>query len=91
MQVMIERHHPFGEGANHDQVEDRAKTTALKELLERDEDFVRSAVQSLVQAALEDCAAKLRDQAFGSRSKLASATAIAETQLIYQGLQYIDA
>jgi hypothetical protein len=34
-------------------VEDRAKTAALKELLERDEDFVRSAVQSLVQAALE--------------------------------------
>ena len=34
-------------------VEDRARTTALKELLERDEDFVRSAVQSLVQAALE--------------------------------------
>ena len=31
----------------------RAKTGALKALLERDEDFVRTAVQSLVQAALE--------------------------------------
>jgi putative transposase len=34
-------------------IEDRAKTKAIKALLERDEDFVRSAVQSLVQAALE--------------------------------------
>jgi hypothetical protein len=33
-------HQPFGEGADH-------------ELLERDEDFDRSAVQSFVQAALE--------------------------------------
>lgn len=34
-------------------IEDRAKTRAIKALLERDEDFVRTAVQSLVQAALE--------------------------------------
>ena len=34
-------------------IEDSAKTKAIKALLERDEDFVRSAVQSLVQAALE--------------------------------------
>lgn len=34
-------------------IEDRAKTRAIKVLLERDEDFVRTAVQSLVQAALE--------------------------------------
>lgn len=33
--------------------EDRAKTVTIKALLERDEDFVRAAVQSLVQAALE--------------------------------------
>ena len=34
-------------------VQDKAKIVAIKELLERDEDFVRSAVQSFVQAALE--------------------------------------
>lgn len=34
-------------------IENRAKTGAIKALLERDEDFVRTAVQSLVQAALE--------------------------------------
>jgi len=34
-------------------VENRAKTITIKALLERDEDFVRAAVQSLVQAALE--------------------------------------
>ena len=34
-------------------IEDRAKRKAIKVLLERDEDFVRTAVQSLVQAALE--------------------------------------
>ena len=34
-------------------VQDKAKIIAIKELLERDEDFVRSAVQSFVQAALE--------------------------------------
>ena len=34
-------------------VQDKAKVVAIKELLERDEDFVRSAVQSFVQAALE--------------------------------------
>lgn len=33
--------------------ENRAKTITIKALLERDEDFVRAAVQSLVQAALE--------------------------------------
>jgi transposase-like protein len=33
--------------------EDRSKVIAIKALLERDEDFVRSAVQSFVQAALE--------------------------------------
>jgi len=33
--------------------EDKAKVVAIKELLERDEDFVRLAVQSFVQAALE--------------------------------------
>ena len=33
--------------------ENKAKVVAIKELLERHEDFVRSAVQSLVQAALE--------------------------------------
>jgi transposase-like protein len=34
-------------------VQDKAKVIAIKELLERNEDFVRSAVQSFVQAALE--------------------------------------
>lgn len=34
-------------------IEDKAKTGAIKTLLERDEDFVCTAVQSLVQAALE--------------------------------------
>jgi len=34
-------------------VQDKAKVVAIKELLERDEDFVRSAVQSFVQTALE--------------------------------------
>ena len=52
MQVMIERHQPFGE-QTMTRVEDKAKAIAIKELLERDEDSVRSAVQSLVQAALE--------------------------------------
>jgi transposase-like protein len=33
--------------------EDRSKIVAIKELLERDEDFVRTAVQGFVQAALE--------------------------------------
>ena len=33
--------------------EDRSKVVAIKALLERDEDFVRNAVQGLVQAALE--------------------------------------
>ncbi len=33
--------------------EDKAKVVAIKELLERDEDFERSAVQFFVQAALE--------------------------------------
>jgi hypothetical protein len=33
--------------------EDRSKIVAIKELLERDEDFIRSAVQFFVQAALE--------------------------------------
>jgi transposase-like protein len=34
-------------------VQDKAKVVAIKELLERDEDFVRSTVQHFVQAALE--------------------------------------
>jgi len=34
-------------------VQDKAKVVAIKELLEREEDFVRPAVQSFVQPALE--------------------------------------
>ena len=53
MQVMIEVTNPFAREQTMTKVQDRSKTFALKELLERDEDFVRSAVQSFVQAALE--------------------------------------
>jgi putative transposase len=53
MLVMIDHDHPLAREQTMTRVEDRAKTIAIKGLLERDEDFVRSAVGSLVQAALE--------------------------------------
>jgi transposase-like protein len=53
MQVMIEVTNPLAREQTMTKVQDKAKIIAIKELLERDEDFVRAAVQSLVQAALE--------------------------------------
>jgi putative transposase len=53
MQVMMRITTPLAREQTMTGIEDRAKTKALKALLERDEDFVRTAVQSLVQAALE--------------------------------------
>ena len=53
MQVMIEVTNPLAREQTMTKVQDKAKIIAIKELLERDEDFVRSAVQSFVQAALE--------------------------------------
>jgi putative transposase len=53
MQVMIEVTNPFARAQTMTKVQDKAKVIAIKELLERDEDFVRQAVQSFVQAALE--------------------------------------
>ena len=53
MQVMIEVTNPLAREQTMTKVQDKAKIVAIKELLERDEDFVRSAVQSFVQAALE--------------------------------------
>ena len=53
MQVMIEVTNPLAREQTMTKVQDKAKVVAIKELLERDEDFIRSAVQSLVQAALE--------------------------------------
>jgi putative transposase len=41
------------EGAHHDQGQGKAEVIDLKGLLARDEDFVRAAVEALVQAALE--------------------------------------
>ena len=53
MQVMIEVTNPLAREQTMTKTEDRSKIVAIKELLERDEDFVRSAVQAFVQAALE--------------------------------------
>ncbi len=53
MQVMFNVTNPLQREQTMSKGEDKAKVVAIKELLERDEDFVRSAVQSLVQAALE--------------------------------------
>ena len=53
MQVMIKVTNPLAREQTMTKVQDKAKVVAIKELLERDEDFIRSAVQSLVQAALE--------------------------------------
>ena len=53
MQVMIEVTNPLAREQTMTKVQDKAKIVAIKALLERDEDFVRSAVQSFVQAALE--------------------------------------
>ncbi len=53
MQVMIEVTNPLAREQTMTKVQDKAKIIAIKELLERDDDFVRSAVQSFVQAALE--------------------------------------
>ena len=53
MQAMIEVTNPLAREQTMTKVQDKAKIIAIKELLERDEDFVRSAVQSFVQAALE--------------------------------------
>ncbi len=53
MQVMIEITNPLAREQTMTKVQDKAKVIAIKELMERDEDFVRAAVQSFVQAALE--------------------------------------
>jgi putative transposase len=53
MQVMIEVTNPLAREQTMTKNEDRSKIVAIKELLERDEDFVGSAVQGFVQAALE--------------------------------------
>ena len=53
MQVMFNVTNPLQREQTMTKGEDRAKVIAIKELLERDEDFVRSAVQSFVQEALE--------------------------------------
>jgi hypothetical protein len=43
MQVMIEVTNPLAREQTMTKVQDKAKVVAIKELLERDEDFVRSA------------------------------------------------
>src|ERR1700693_2346011 len=53
MQVMIEVTNPLTREQTMTVKQGKADIIAIKELLERDEDFVRSAVQSFVQAALE--------------------------------------
>ena len=53
MQVMIKVTNPLAREQTMTKVQDKAKIHAIKELLERDEDFVRTAVQGFVQAALE--------------------------------------
>ena len=53
MQVIIEVTNPLAREQTMTKNEDRSKIIAIKELLERDEDFVRTAVQGFVQAALE--------------------------------------
>src|SRR6516162_4618256 len=53
MQVMIDVTNPLAREQTMTKSEDRSKIVAIKELLERDEDFVRTAVQGFVQAALE--------------------------------------
>ncbi len=53
MQVMIEVTNPLAREQTMTVKQGKAEVIAIKELLERDEDFVRSAVQSFVQAALE--------------------------------------
>jgi putative transposase len=53
MQVMIEVTNPLAREQTMTVKQGKAEVIAIKELLERDEDFVRSAVESFVQAALE--------------------------------------
>lgn len=53
MPVMMDITTPLAREQTMTGIEDKAKTGAIKTLLERDEDFVCTAVQSLVQAALE--------------------------------------
>ena len=48
MQVMIDFTNPLAREQTMTKSEDRSKIVAIKELLERDEDFVRSAVQGFV-------------------------------------------
>ena len=53
MQVMLNVTNPLQREQTMTKGEDRSKVIAIKALLERDEDFVRAAVQGFVQAALE--------------------------------------
>ena len=53
MQVMFNVTNPLQREQTMTKGEDKAKVVAIQELLERDENFVRSAVQAFVQAALE--------------------------------------
>ena len=53
MQVMFNVTNPLQREQTMTKSEDKARVVAIKELLARDEDFVRLAVQSFVQAALE--------------------------------------
>jgi putative transposase len=53
MQVMMNITTPLAREQTMARIEDKTQTQVFKAVLERDEDFVRCAVQSLVQAALE--------------------------------------
>jgi len=69
MQVMFNVTNPLAREQTMTKVQDKAKVVAIKELLERDEDFVRSAVQSFVQAALEAEMTEALGAAKGERSE----------------------
>jgi len=81
MQVMLNVTNPLQREQTMTKGKDKAKVVAIKALLERDEDFVRSAVQSLVQAALEaemtEALAAGRANALMSGSATAAATILA--------------
>jgi hypothetical protein len=93
MQVVIEVTNPLAREQTMTRSEDKAKVVATKELLERDEDFDRSAVQSFVQAALEaemteatvgagGCGGGLRRRPRSVESEVAEAWFSAATKLL---------
>ena len=69
MQVMIEVTNPLAREQTMTKNEDRSKIVAIKELLERDEDFIRTAVQGFVQAALEAEMTEVLAAAKGERTE----------------------